>query len=64
MYAQTSLAADLVRRQFTETDVPEPTTRAPRLLHTRLAVAGGLLRVARAIHPGSGIRLRSGVWQG
>lgn len=64
MYAQTLLAADLVRRQFTETDVPEPTPRAPRLPRTRLALVGGLLRVARAVHPGPGIRLRSGAWQG
>jgi hypothetical protein len=64
MYAQTSLAAELVRRQFTETDVPAPAPRAARLPRTRLALAGGLLRVARAVHPGPAIRLRSGAWQG
>lgn len=64
MYVQTSLAADLVRRQFTETDVPEPTPRAPRLPRTRLALSAGLLRVARAVDPGPAVGLRSGAWQG
>ena len=63
MYAQTSLAAELVRRQFEETDVPEPAPRAPRFRALRLALAAGLERSARAVAP-TPRRLGSGAWQG
>jgi hypothetical protein len=59
----TGLAAELVRRQFEETDVPEPTPREPRFRALRLAVAAGLERAARAVAP-TPRRLGSGVWQG
>jgi hypothetical protein len=44
--------------------VPEPAPRAPRLPRARLVLAAGLLRVAHAVHPGPGLGLRSGAWQG
>jgi hypothetical protein len=61
--AATSLSAELVRRQFEETDVPEP---EPRLRRTRLALAAGLERVAHAVEPTDRGRRRlgSGAWQG
>ena len=61
--ATTNLSADLVRRQFEETDVPEPAPRAPRFRALRLTVAAGLERTARAVAP-TPRRLGSGAWQG
>ena len=61
--AVTTLAAELVRRQFEETDVPEPAPRAPRFRALRLAVAAGLERAAHAVAP-TPRRLGSGAWQG
>jgi hypothetical protein len=61
--AATGLAAELVRRQFEEMNVPEPAPRAPRFRALRLAVAAGLERAARAVAPAPR-GLGSGAWQG